>query len=161
MIGNPDGQIDSAVERRKLRLPDDVPPAQRFDPRLAGFRMPAPGVSVKVAPVTTPLPATDEDIAFAPLTHLSHWIATGQLSSTRLTGISLDRIAAIGPRLECRAAVTPDLVLAEAAAAGSSPPASATGCGWRRPRRSETPRCGRPWRSGGAPRKATARHQIG
>lgn len=77
MIGNLDGQIGSAVERRKLRLPNDVPPAQRFDPRLAGFRMPAPGVSVKVAPVAAPLPATDEDIAFAPLTHLSHWIATG------------------------------------------------------------------------------------
>lgn len=119
MIGNLDGQIGSAVERRKLRLPNDVPTAQRFDPRLAGFRMPAPGVSVKVAAVAAPLPGNDEDIAFAPLTHLSHWIATGQLTSTRLTRIYLDRIAAYGPRLECWAAVTPELALAEAAAADS------------------------------------------
>lgn len=41
------------------------------------------------------------------------------MSSARLTGIYLDRIAAIGPRLECWAAVTPDLALAEAAAADS------------------------------------------
>jgi hypothetical protein len=40
MLGNLDGQIASAVARRRHRLPNAVPMAQRFDPRLAHFAMP-------------------------------------------------------------------------------------------------------------------------
>ncbi|MFN6976974.1 MAG: amidase, partial [Gemmobacter sp.] len=116
MIGNLEGQIASAVARRALRLPNDVPPAQRFDPRLPGFAMPAPGTAVRTAPVAVPLPAAEDDIAFAPVTHLAAWIASGQISSRRLTQIYLDRIAALNPRLCCFATVTPDRALAEAEA---------------------------------------------
>jgi Asp-tRNA(Asn)/Glu-tRNA(Gln) amidotransferase A subunit family amidase len=117
MLGNLDGQIASAVARRRHRLPNAVPMAQRFDPRLAHFAMPAPTTDVRIAPVAAPLPGDDTDIAFAPLTHLSHWIASGALTSVRLTRIYLDRIAAMDPKLQCWATVTPDRALAEAAAA--------------------------------------------
>jgi len=39
-----------------------------------------------------PLPARDEDIAFASVTQLSRWIERGQLTSDRLTRIYLKRI---------------------------------------------------------------------
>ena len=42
-----------------------------------------------------PLPASDEDIAFAPVTRLSRWIETRKLTSERLTTIYLDRIRAL------------------------------------------------------------------
>lgn len=117
MLGNLDGQIESARARRAVRLANSAPTASRFDPRLPGFRMPAQAAALRrSAPSGAPLPESDEDIAFAPVTELAAWIASGALSSRRLTRIYLDRIGALNPRLSCWAAVTPDLALAEAEA---------------------------------------------
>ena len=117
MLDNLDGQIAQAVARRAVPLTNDVPMAMRFDPRLPGFAMPYGMDALTLSPVADPLPADDADIAFAPVTHLGHWIRTRALTSTRLTQIYLDRIAALNPKLECFAAVTPDVALAEAQAA--------------------------------------------
>ncbi|MDK3018198.1 amidase [Pseudodonghicola flavimaris] len=113
MIGNLDGQIASAIDRRRVDLPNSVPMALRFDPRLPGFAMPtASGVTGSVP--QTPLPEADEDIAFATLPELGAWIASGALSSRRLTEIYLARIAALNPQLFCFATVMADSALAEA-----------------------------------------------
>ena len=117
MLDNLEGQIASAVARRAVPLANSVPMALRFDPRLPGFAMPHNADRLSLTPVTAPLPKDEDDIAFAPLTHLAAWIHTGALSSRRLTQIYLDRIARFGARLECFAAVTEDLALAEADAA--------------------------------------------
>ena len=114
MLGNLDGQIDQARARRAVPLANSVPMAMRFDPRLPGFAMPRGASVLQLSPVTEALPDTDEDIAFAPVTHLSVWVAKGRLTSRRLTQIYLDRIAALNPRLLCFATVTADLALAEA-----------------------------------------------
>ncbi|MDO9641077.1 MAG: amidase [Pseudotabrizicola sp.] len=117
MLDNLQGQIGQALERRAVPLANTVPMASRFDPRLPGFALPHGANALKLSPVTAALPDNDEDIAFAPVTHLAHWIASGTLTSRRLTQIYLDRIAILGPKLECWATVTPDLALAEADAA--------------------------------------------
>ncbi|MFN5999361.1 MAG: amidase family protein, partial [Paracoccaceae bacterium] len=117
MLDNLEGQIASAVARRAVPLANHVPMAMRFDPRLPDFAMPYGADSLQLSPVTAALPKADEDIAFALVTHLSAWIRSGLLSSRRLTQIYLDRIAALDPKLECWAQVTPDLALAEADAA--------------------------------------------
>lgn len=118
MLGNLEGQIASAKARREVTLANSEPMASRFDPRLRGFAMPQhPGPSRFSAAGKSPLPADDADIAFAPVTRLAAWIASGKLTSTRLTQIYLDRIANFGPRLECFATVTAELALAEATAA--------------------------------------------
>ncbi len=117
MLDNLEGQITSAVARRGVHLDNSVPMAMRFDPRLPGFAMPHGADALTLSAVTSPLPGSDEDIAFAPVTHLSAWIRSGALTSRRVTQIYLDRIASIGPRLECFAAVTPEIALAEADAA--------------------------------------------
>lgn len=118
MVGNMSGQIASAQARRKVALPNDVAMASRFDPRLPGFRMPAPATApIRSTTCADPLPEDAEDIAFATLPQLAAWIASGQLSSRRLTTIYLDRITALNPRLECYATVTPERALAEADAA--------------------------------------------
>ena len=117
MLDNLEGQITSAIQRRAVPLANSVPMAMRFDPRLPAFAMPHAADALRLSAVTAPLPATDEDIAFAPVTHLAAWIKTGVLTSRRLTQIYLDRIASLGPKLECFAAVTADLALAEADAA--------------------------------------------
>jgi Asp-tRNA(Asn)/Glu-tRNA(Gln) amidotransferase A subunit family amidase len=117
MLGTLDEQIAAAVSRRRVPLDNAAPMATRFDPRLPGFAMPHAADRMRLSPVTAPLPDNDDDIAFAPLTHLSAWIASRQLTSGRLTQIYLTRIATYGPRLECFATLTPDLALAEATAA--------------------------------------------
>lgn len=116
MLGNLDGQIAQAVQRRAVPMANDVPMASRFDPRLPGFAMPHAADALALSQVTAPIPANDEDIAFAPVTQLGQWIRSGALTSKRLTRIYLDRIAAVNPRLECFAEVTPELALAEAEA---------------------------------------------
>lgn len=113
MIGNLEGQIASAEARRGVDLPNSVPMASRFDPRLPGFEMPMAEGVVASAP-KRPLPESDEDIAFACLPELGVWIRSGALSSRRLTEIYLDRIDRLNPHLYCYATVTRDLALVEA-----------------------------------------------
>ena len=113
MRDNLGSQVEHAVRRRAVRLPNALPPATLFDPRLPGFIMPAqPTMNI---PRTAPaLPEADVDIAFAPVRHLSAWIAGGQLSSVRLTRIYLDRIRHHDPALFSFATVTDALALAQA-----------------------------------------------
>lgn len=117
MVGNLAGQIESAVARRKVAMANSVPMASRFDPRLPGFSMPKVPDSQLMKAHSAPLPDSDEDIAFAALPHLAAWIASGQITSRRLTEIYLARIAALNPKLECFAMVMPEIALAEADAA--------------------------------------------
>jgi hypothetical protein len=117
MVGNLNGQIASATARRKVRLANSMPMGSRFDPRLPTFRVPALAGPLRFSQSVIPMPSDDADIAFAPLTDLSAWISSGALSSRRLTEIYLDRIASIGPKLECFSIVTVDLACAEADAA--------------------------------------------
>jgi Asp-tRNA(Asn)/Glu-tRNA(Gln) amidotransferase A subunit family amidase len=60
------------------------------------------------------LPANDEDIAFAPLSLLSRWIETRQLTSQRLTRLYLDRLKRFDPKLHCVITLTSDLAMSQA-----------------------------------------------
>ncbi len=104
VLGSIEPQLRHAIARRAVSLPADLGPASRFDPRLPGFTMPAPGALV-LPEIAAPLPETDEDIAFAPVTALSAWIRSGALSCLRLTDIYLDRIMRLAPSLFCFATV--------------------------------------------------------
>jgi hypothetical protein len=61
-----------------------------------------------------PLPESDADIAFAPLTHLSRWIEQRKLTSQRLTQIYLTRLKRFDPELHCVITLTRELALAQA-----------------------------------------------
>ena len=115
MQGNLAPQIENARKRRGLDFANDLAPATRFDPRLPGFHAPAPQRPVRWSePAPGPLPAKDEDIAFASVTRLAGWIRAGELTSRRLTEIHLSRIEAIAPLLECFVTVTAERARAEA-----------------------------------------------
>ncbi len=118
MLDNLDGQIEAAQARRKLFFSNDLPPASRFDPRLPGAPpRPQHQPLVRSSRDAGPLPSSDEDIAFAPITDLSQWIKSGAIMSRRLTDIYLSRIETLGPQLECFVTVTADLARAQADAA--------------------------------------------
>ena len=61
-----------------------------------------------------PLPASDAEIAFAPVTELSRWIERKALTSERLTQIYLRRIEQFDPQLRSVITVTKDFALAQA-----------------------------------------------
>jgi Asp-tRNA(Asn)/Glu-tRNA(Gln) amidotransferase A subunit family amidase len=113
MRDNLAGQIEQAIRRRSLRLPNNLPPATSFDPRLPGFAMPVQS-ALNVPRGTPALPESDEDIAFAPVRHLSAWIAEGQLSSVRLTQIYVNRIQRYDRALLSFATVVDQAALAQA-----------------------------------------------
>lgn len=118
MVENLDGQITAARAQREMIFPNSLPPATTFDPRLPGTVTPAeqkPFIRSGTDP--GPLPQTAEDIAFAPVTALSEWLRTGQISSRRLTEIYLERLKTIAPKLECVVTLTEDLALQQADAA--------------------------------------------
>jgi Asp-tRNA(Asn)/Glu-tRNA(Gln) amidotransferase A subunit family amidase len=117
MVGNLEGQIASAVARRATPFANDAPMASRFDPRLPTTVMPREQRPLRFSASVPECPANDADIAFAPLTHLSAWIAGGALTSRRLTEIYLGRIAALNPKLYCFSAVATERALDEADAA--------------------------------------------
>jgi Asp-tRNA(Asn)/Glu-tRNA(Gln) amidotransferase A subunit family amidase len=100
---------------RKLALEPSVAPATRWDPVLPGQKAgPERERFVRSKSDPGPLPANDADIAFASLTHLSHWIENRKLSSERLTNIYLDRLQRFDPKLHCVITLTRELAMAQA-----------------------------------------------
>ena len=113
LLASLDEQIAAAVARRAVRLPNEVPMATRFDPRLPGFEMPFRDW-VDGGASERPLPTSEEDIAFASVADQAHWLRSRMITSRRLTGIYLARIRAFNPVLNCFAHVAGDLALAQA-----------------------------------------------
>ena len=107
--GNWQQSLAAVYERRtgprKIALEDTLPPATLWDPTL-----PKQTVATHFDPEhelfqpsvqTAALPTSEEEIAFAPITHLAHWIRTRQITSERLTEIYLDRLRRFDPKLRC------------------------------------------------------------
>ena len=108
-------QVKSVVNLRRVPRALTLQPAIHFDPRLPGKRYPPQRNFVRLSSAhEAPLPRDDSAIAYAPVTYLSNWIRTGQLTSTRLTELYLERIASIAPRLYCYITVCADLARSQA-----------------------------------------------
>jgi Asp-tRNA(Asn)/Glu-tRNA(Gln) amidotransferase A subunit family amidase len=87
---------------KKFAPPPSVSPATQWNPVLPGQAAgPQRDRFVRSAASAEPLPKNDEDIAFAPVTHLSRWIELKQLSSERLTRLYLERLERFDPKLRC------------------------------------------------------------
>ena len=100
---------------RKVALEATLAPATRWDPLLPGQKaLPERNRFIRSHTDPGPLPANDEDIAFAPVTQLSRWIEQRKLSSERLTRIYLQRLQQFDPRLRCVITLTRDLALTQA-----------------------------------------------
>jgi Asp-tRNA(Asn)/Glu-tRNA(Gln) amidotransferase A subunit family amidase len=102
---------------RKVALGSTLAPASSWNPVL-------PSLSGKIGPERErfirsqrdpgPLPARDEDIAFASLDQLSRWVEQRTLTSDRLTRIYLKRLEQFDPKLHCVITLTRELALEQA-----------------------------------------------
>jgi Asp-tRNA(Asn)/Glu-tRNA(Gln) amidotransferase A subunit family amidase len=105
---------------RRIALDPTVAPASRWNPALPGITVgPSRSRFVRSEGAAGPLPARDEDIAFARLPALARWIQSGALSSERLTNIYLERLERFQPKLNCTITLTRELALAQARRADS------------------------------------------
>jgi len=100
---------------RKVALETPLAPYSRCDPVLPGQKAgPARDEFVRSNADPGPLPASDEDIAHAPVTKLSRWIEQRKLSSERLTQIYIQRIERLDPKLRCVITLPRDHALGQA-----------------------------------------------
>ena len=100
---------------RKVALEPAAAPWSRWDPILPGQKT---GLArdrfVRSQTSPGPLPASDQDVAFATLTQLSRWIEEKKLSSERLTRLYLERLERFNPKLLCAITITREVALAQA-----------------------------------------------
>jgi Asp-tRNA(Asn)/Glu-tRNA(Gln) amidotransferase A subunit family amidase len=107
--------LERRVGPRKVALEAGTAPATRWNPLLGGVPSgPTHDTFVRSKGEMVPLPASDADIAFAPVTQLSRWIERKQLTSERLTNIYLQRIAQFDPKLRCIITLTREVAVEQA-----------------------------------------------
>jgi Asp-tRNA(Asn)/Glu-tRNA(Gln) amidotransferase A subunit family amidase len=100
---------------RKIAIEPTVSPASRWNPALPGLAVgPTRNRFVRSPAAAGKLPARDDDIAFAPVSQLSRWIESRQLTSDRLTRIYLERLERFQPKINAVITLTRDLALAQA-----------------------------------------------
>jgi len=101
---------------RKLALEPELAPATQWNPVLPGIRIEERTGSafLRSSDPHTPLPSTEDAIAFAPVWQLSRWIETKQITSMRLTEIYLQRLERFNGKLHCVITLTREHALAQA-----------------------------------------------
>jgi Asp-tRNA(Asn)/Glu-tRNA(Gln) amidotransferase A subunit family amidase len=124
--GNWQHSMGALFERRtgprKVALEEGLAPATVWNPVLSGRDTHLSNASTKdlaqiFSMVTLPPPTDDESIAFAPVTSLSHWLQSKQITSERLTKIYLARLKRYDPQLRCVITLTENHALQQARAA--------------------------------------------
>ncbi|NIP78534.1 MAG: amidase, partial [Gemmatimonadetes bacterium] len=113
---------------RQVTVPNAVPPAFRFDPRLPHMGLPGGPVGDDEGPTSADRfdsvrvtrhrgarrPEDLETVAFWPVARLAELIRTGQVSAVELTRMYLDRLRRHGPTLEAVITLTDDLAMRQA-----------------------------------------------
>ena len=103
------------VGPRKVAMESSVAPWSQVNPAAIGATVgPEHDKFVRTKAEWKPLPANDDDIAFAPLSQLSRWVEEKKITSTRLAQLYLDRIDRFNPKLHCIITLTRDHALARA-----------------------------------------------
>ena len=99
---------------RKVDIAPTDAPATLWNPMLPGVAAGPSRDRFVRSKSEAPLPASDEAIAFAPVTELSRWIESRQLTSQRLTEIYLGRIERLDGKIRSIITVTKDHAIARA-----------------------------------------------
>jgi Asp-tRNA(Asn)/Glu-tRNA(Gln) amidotransferase A subunit family amidase len=112
-LNGPAGPLPGFDALRKARL-GDTQPAFVFNPLLPGKAVTRERLPLVRNTAAVTRPATDEDLAFLPVTHLSRLIETRQVTATDLTRLYLSRLKRYDPQLSCVVNLTEDLALGQA-----------------------------------------------
>lgn len=108
------------VGPRKLEPGYNVAPATVWNPEMTPLGQAQVFGPSDFAPLPAdpgPLPANDEDIAFATVVQLAGWMRTRKITSEQLTRIYLNRLKRFNPTLNCVITLTEEHALVQARAA--------------------------------------------
>jgi len=118
MLEGLDDFLKNYEDLRQVTFDNSVVPALSFNPVIPGMDFKSGPGSVKMTQVrNVSKPANLEDVAFWPVTKLSHLLRTRQVTSTELTTMYLDRLKRYDPQLQCVVTLTEELALKQAKAA--------------------------------------------
>ena len=102
---------------RVLDLPNSVPSALTFDPRISGIAPPTGNQSLQWEPSEVARPQSDQDMAFLSVAELSWLLRTREVTSTELTELYLSRLKQYDGILKAVVTLTEDLAFIQAARA--------------------------------------------
>ncbi len=109
------GLVERRTGPKKIELEETLAPATVWNPVLPGMSVgPMGDRFVRSHDDPGPPPTSEDDVAWAPVTHLSRWIQRRQISSERLTSIYIDRLKRFDPKLHCVITLTEDHALEQA-----------------------------------------------
>jgi Asp-tRNA(Asn)/Glu-tRNA(Gln) amidotransferase A subunit family amidase len=108
------GHMAGCAALRNASLGDDEQPAIVFNPVPPGKVPPSGPRGLIRRPPMVSRPATDEALAFLPVTHLARLVESRQVKPSELTELYLARLAKYDPILHCVVSLTPDLARAQA-----------------------------------------------
>jgi Asp-tRNA(Asn)/Glu-tRNA(Gln) amidotransferase A subunit family amidase len=117
MLEDLNERLGTYASLRALPIPNEVPPALVFDPRIGGAEPRS-----ETGPVSWQLPqldrpGSDEDIAFLSILEQASLLRSGKLSSVELTRIYFDRIQRYDSVLHAVVTLTEDRAMRQARAA--------------------------------------------
>jgi Asp-tRNA(Asn)/Glu-tRNA(Gln) amidotransferase A subunit family amidase len=115
MVDGLNRNLRSYEALRSRPIPNEVPPAIRFDPVLPGARVPTESRPFRYSR-SPGLRAPDrlENLAFWSVARISELVRTKQVSSLDVTRMYLDRLKRHGPTLECVVTLTEELAIRQA-----------------------------------------------
>ena len=108
------GFIRSFENIREMHLPNSVQPAIVFNPVPPGMELPKGSLPFRRSESEVTIPATDEELAFLPVSQLSRLIERGDLKSIDLTRLYLERLRTYDPTLHCVVTMTEELAIKQA-----------------------------------------------
>lgn len=112
-LNSPAGPLPGFAALRAADL-GDTQPAIVFNPVLPGKTLPTERRALVKSAIEVSTSATDEELAFLPVTHLARLIETRQITPTELTQLYLSRLKRYDPVLRCVVNLTEDLALRQA-----------------------------------------------
>ena len=99
---------------RAANLGNSTQSALVFNPVPPGKTLPSERRPLKRQDLEVPMPATDEELAFLPVTHLARLVETRQIKPTELTELYLARLKQYDPKLHCVITLTEELARRQA-----------------------------------------------
>ena len=99
---------------RAANLGNSTQPALVFNPVLPGKTLPSDRRPLKRRELDVAMPATDDELALLPVTHLAKLVESRQIKPTELTKLYLARLKRYDPRLHAVVTLTEELALRQA-----------------------------------------------
>jgi Asp-tRNA(Asn)/Glu-tRNA(Gln) amidotransferase A subunit family amidase len=108
------GYLAGFAALRAAKLADDEAPAIVFNPVPPGKALPSGPRGLVRRPRTVSRPASDEALAFLPVTDLARLVETRRVKPSELTELYLSRLAKHDPTLRCVVSLTAELARRQA-----------------------------------------------